>query len=99
LVALPVLVEGDIEVCRLLPGVVLSEMVARQLITPPSQIPHTRADVAMGHRAHGRLGPHTRFTRSFGGQVKEQAGTWDLPIQAVKYSLDRAAKTFSNTDT
>jgi hypothetical protein len=25
--------------------------------------------------------------RSFGGQVKEYAGTWDLPIHAVKYSL------------
>ena len=37
--------------------------------------------------------------RSFGGQVKERAGKWDLHIDAVKYSLYRAAKTFSNTDT
>jgi lipid II:glycine glycyltransferase (peptidoglycan interpeptide bridge formation enzyme) len=51
--------------------------------------------------AHGRLGPQTsrltRFKRSLGGLVKEYAGTWDLPIHAVRYSLYRAAKTFSNT--
>ena len=35
------------------------------------------------------------FKRSFGGQVKAYVGTWDL-IHAVKYSLYRAAKTFSN---
>ena len=40
---------------------------------------------------------YARLKRSFGGQVKEYAGTWDLPIHAVKYSLYRAAKTFSNT--
>jgi lipid II:glycine glycyltransferase (peptidoglycan interpeptide bridge formation enzyme) len=40
---------------------------------------------------------YTRFKRSVAGPVKECAGTWDLPIHAVKYSLDRAAKTFSNT--
>ncbi len=55
----------------------------------------------MVHRAHGRPGPqragYTRFKRSFGGQVKEYAGMWDLPIHAVKYSLYRTAKTFSNT--
>jgi lipid II:glycine glycyltransferase (peptidoglycan interpeptide bridge formation enzyme) len=45
---------------------------------------------------HERAG-YNRFKRSFGGQVKEYAGTWDLPIHAVKYSLFRAAKTFSNT--
>ena len=45
---------------------------------------------------HKRAG-YTRFKRSFGGQVKEYAGMWDLPIHAVKYSLYRAAKTFSNT--
>ena len=76
--------------------------VARQLITPPSQIPHTpeptwRCDI----RAHGQPGPPTSrlhpVQRSFGGQVKEYAGTWDLPIHAVKYSLYPAAKTFSNT--
>ena len=41
----------------------------------------------------------TRSKRSFARQVKEHAGTWDLPIHAVKYSLYRATKTFSNTDT
>jgi lipid II:glycine glycyltransferase (peptidoglycan interpeptide bridge formation enzyme) len=46
---------------------------------------------------HKRAG-YTRFKRSFGGQVKEYAGTWDLPNHAVKYSLDQGAKTFSNTD-
>jgi lipid II:glycine glycyltransferase (peptidoglycan interpeptide bridge formation enzyme) len=45
---------------------------------------------------HKRAG-YTRFKRSLGGQVKEYAGTWDLPIHAVRYSLYRAAKTFSNT--
>jgi hypothetical protein len=45
---------------------------------------------------HERAG-YNRFKRSFGGQVKEYAGTWDLPIHAVKYSLYPAAKTFSNT--
>jgi hypothetical protein len=48
-----------------------------------------------------RLGPQTSWLRRvqalLGGQVKECAGTWDLPIHAVKYSLYRAAKTFSNT--
>jgi hypothetical protein len=28
---------------------------------------------------------------------KDSAGTWDLPIHAVKYSLCQAAKTFCNT--
>ena len=42
---------------------------------------------------HKRAG-YTRLKRSFGGQVKEYAGTCDLPIHAVKYSLHRAAKTF-----
>jgi lipid II:glycine glycyltransferase (peptidoglycan interpeptide bridge formation enzyme) len=44
-----------------------------------------------------KLAGYTRFKRSFGGQVNEHAGTWDLPIHAVKYSLYRAAETFSNT--
>jgi lipid II:glycine glycyltransferase (peptidoglycan interpeptide bridge formation enzyme) len=39
---------------------------------------------------HERAG-YTGFKRSFGGQVKEYAGTWDLPIHAVKYSLYRAS--------
>ncbi len=56
--------------------------MARQLITPPSQIPHTRADVAMGHRATDdpdhKLAGYTRFQCSFGGQVKEYAGMSDL---------------------
>jgi lipid II:glycine glycyltransferase (peptidoglycan interpeptide bridge formation enzyme) len=54
-------------------------------IAPPDDLDHKRAG-------------STRFKRSFGGQVKECAGTWDLPIHAVKYSLHRAAKTFGNTD-
>jgi FemAB family len=103
LVALPVLVEGDVEVRRLLPGVVLSETgctpVHHAGVLDP---PRTRADVAMGHRASDDPGPqtsrlHTRFKRSFGGQVKEYAGMWDLHIHAVKYSLYRAAKTFGKT--
>jgi lipid II:glycine glycyltransferase (peptidoglycan interpeptide bridge formation enzyme) len=40
---------------------------------------------------HPRAG-FTRFKRSFGGEVKEYAGTWDLPIRPVKYRLYRAAK-------
>jgi hypothetical protein len=62
------------------------------VIMPPSQIPpHTRADVAMGTAPtddpeHKRAG-YTRFKRSFGGQVKEHAGTWHLPIHAVKLAL------------
>jgi lipid II:glycine glycyltransferase (peptidoglycan interpeptide bridge formation enzyme) len=75
--------------------------VARQLITPPSQIPHTpeptwRWGIAPDDPDHKRAG-YTRFKRSFGGQVKEYAGMWDLPIHAVKYSLHPATKTFSNT--
>ena len=34
---------------------------------------------------------YIRFKRSLGGQVKEYAGTWDLPIHAMKYSPYRAA--------
>jgi lipid II:glycine glycyltransferase (peptidoglycan interpeptide bridge formation enzyme) len=45
---------------------------------------------------HKRTG-YTRFKRSPAVQVKQHAGTWDLPIHALKYSLYRAAKTFSNT--
>jgi lipid II:glycine glycyltransferase (peptidoglycan interpeptide bridge formation enzyme) len=41
---------------------------------------------------------YSRFKRSFAGQVKEHVGTCDLPIHAMKYSRDRAAKTFINTD-
>ena len=44
-----------------------------------------------------KLAGYTRLKRSFGGQVEEYAGTWDLPIHAVKYPLYRAAETFSNT--
>jgi hypothetical protein len=60
LVALPVLVESDVEACRLLPGVVLSESCgtpAHHAAVPDP--PHTRADVAVGHRAHRRPGPQT----------------------------------------
>jgi lipid II:glycine glycyltransferase (peptidoglycan interpeptide bridge formation enzyme) len=59
--------------------------------------------MAMGHRTTDDPDPKragdTRSKRSFAKQVKEHAGTWDLPIHAVEYSLYRAAKTFSNTDT
>jgi lipid II:glycine glycyltransferase (peptidoglycan interpeptide bridge formation enzyme) len=40
---------------------------------------------------HPRAG-FTRFKRSFGGETKDYAGTWDLPIRPVKYRLYRAAK-------
>jgi lipid II:glycine glycyltransferase (peptidoglycan interpeptide bridge formation enzyme) len=76
--------------------------VARQLITPPSQIPHTleptwRWGIAPTDDPDHKRAGYTRFKRSFGGQVKEYAGMWDLPIHAVKYSLHPATKTFSNT--
>ena len=76
--------------------------MARQLITPPFPIRHTpeptwRWGIApTDDPDHERAG-YTGFKPSFGGQVKEYAGTWGLPIHAVKYSLFRAAKTFSNT--
>jgi hypothetical protein len=47
--------------------------------------------VATDNPDHKRAG-YTRFKRSFGGQVKEYAGTSDLPIHAVKYSLYRQPK-------
>jgi lipid II:glycine glycyltransferase (peptidoglycan interpeptide bridge formation enzyme) len=47
---------------------------------------------------HKRAG-YPLFKGSFGRQVKEYAGTRDLPIHAVKYPLYRVAKTFSNTYT
>jgi FemAB family len=70
----------------------------------PSQIPYTpeptwRWDIAPTDDPDHKGAGDTRSKRSFGGQVKEYAGTWDLPIHAVKYSLRLAAKTFSNTDT
>jgi hypothetical protein len=76
--------------------------VARQLITPPSQIPHApeptwRWGIARRTTPDHKRAGCTRFKRSFGGQVKEYAGMWDLPIPAVKYSLDRVAKTFGKT--
>ena len=76
--------------------------MARQLITPPSQIPRTpeptwRWGIAPTDDPDHKRAGYTRFKRSFGGQVKEYAGMWDLPIHAVKYSLYRTAKTFSNT--
>jgi len=98
--------------------------VARQLITPPSQIPthpsrrgEHRTDAQSGHAllwqlisdarhavAHtfdfwanaptddsdDKRAGYIRFKRSLGGQVKEYAGTWDLPIHAMKYSPYRA---------
>ncbi len=76
LVALPVLVEGDVEVGRLLPGVVLSESggtPAHHAAVPDP--PHTRADVAMGHRAHGRPGPQKSRLH---------------PVQALLRSVDRS---------
>lgn len=40
---------------------------------------------------HPRAGL-TRFKRSFGGELRESCGTWDLPTKPVKYRLYRLAK-------
>jgi lipid II:glycine glycyltransferase (peptidoglycan interpeptide bridge formation enzyme) len=45
---------------------------------------------------HERAG-YNRFKRSFGGQGQGVCRNVGPPIHAVKYSLFRAAKTFSNT--
>jgi hypothetical protein len=65
-------------------SVVLSEIGGTQLITPPSQIPHTpeptwrRGIAPTDDPDHKRAG-YTRSKRSFGGQVKQYAGMWDPP--------------------
>jgi len=41
--------------------------------------------------SHPRAGL-TRFKRSFGGQVKQYNGAWDLPMRPAKYQLYRIAK-------
>lgn len=83
LVALPVPVEGDVEVCRLLPGVVLSEIGGTPAHHAPSQIRHTpeptwRWGIAPTDDPDHKRACYTRFKRSFGGQVKEYAGMSDL---------------------
>ncbi len=40
---------------------------------------------------HPRAGL-TRFKRSFGGELKEYGGAWELPINSFKYQLYRLAK-------
>jgi hypothetical protein len=98
----PVLVEGDVEVCRRRPGVIRSEIGGTPAHHAAVPDPHTpeptwRWGIAPTDDPDHKRAGYTRFKRSFGGQVKEYAGMWDLPIHAVKYSLYRAAKTFSNT--
>ena len=56
--------------------------MARQLITPPSQIPHTpeptwRWGIAPTDDPDHKRAGYTRSKRSFGEQVKEHAGMWD----------------------
>jgi lipid II:glycine glycyltransferase (peptidoglycan interpeptide bridge formation enzyme) len=83
---------------------------AGQIPTPASRVPllwqlisdarHAGAHtfdfwgIAPTDNSDDKRAGYTRFKRSFGGQVKEYAGTSDLPIHAVKYL---PAKTFSNT--
>ena len=72
--------------------------VERWLVRRRQGRPHTFDFLAIAPTDRtSKLAGYTRLKRSFGGQVKEYAGTWDLPIHAVKYPLYRAAETFSNT--
>ena len=72
----PYWMQGDVEVRRLLPGVVLSEIggtPARHPAVPDP--PHVRVDVASIEPMHKAAVP----------ALAVDAGTWDFPIHAVKY--------------
>jgi hypothetical protein len=64
-------------------------------MSAPSAVTSIR-HVAAYDSDHKRAG-YAGFKRSSVDRSRSVPGTWDLPIHAVKYSLYRAAKTFSNT--
>jgi lipid II:glycine glycyltransferase (peptidoglycan interpeptide bridge formation enzyme) len=49
-------------------------------IAPPDQPDHKLRGV-------------TQFKKSFGGEVKDQHGTWELPVKILSYALYRTMRT------